>query len=190
MCDRILGPVQHGDTVADRPAGSTGDGRRQERLAGRANRPAARRGGSCRALRGARTAALLRRRRRDAGPRRTRCPSRSSRGLETDQSASGAGAGSVYLAPASAKRAAARSSPESKALPSPNHSSSGTWAPPLDATVSALITVRLIVPVRVNNSWMSRTLAESNVYRSGCCRKIVVRQRPQSPRNRYLTEVV
>ena len=46
----------------------------------------------------------------------------------------------LRVAPASAKSAAARSSPESKALPSPNHSSSWVEARPATAIVPVLIT--------------------------------------------------
>jgi hypothetical protein len=61
-------------------------------------------------------------------------------GQLTSATAGAVGAMSVCATPARAKSAAARSSPESKALPSPNHSSSGTWPDPFEATVAVLIT--------------------------------------------------
>ena len=54
---------------------------------------------------------------------------------------SGAVAGATFV-PASANSAAARSSPESKALPSPNHSSSWIEAPPTVAIAPVLITTQ------------------------------------------------
>jgi hypothetical protein len=47
----------------------------------------------------------------------------------------------------------------------------------------------LIVSIGLNDSWMSRTLVESKMYRSGCSRQMAARQQPQSARNRHLTAI-
>src|ERR1019366_2812543 len=47
---------------------------------------------------------------------------------------------------------------------------------------------QLIVPGRLNESWMSGTLPESNVYRTGCSRWNAASWRTQSPRNRTPSE--
>lgn len=67
-------------------------------------------------------------------------PGSLSGATSVGQLISGLGIAVVALVPASAKSAAARSSPESKALPSPNHSSSWIEAPPTVVIAPVLIT--------------------------------------------------
>jgi len=189
MGDRILGPVQHCDAVADRPAGAAGDGWWKECLAGCAHGPASRcrcsgrtRPNSVRSSRLGNRARTLDLNEHSVGIRRHGSgdgPERFRRGGGPGVCGTGQreeSGGEVF--------AGVEGAPLSEPL--------------LVRDVGSHVGCRglrthhseEIVPARVNDSWMSRTLAESNVYRSGCSRKIVTCQRPQSARNRYLTEVL
>ena len=102
---------------------------------------------------------------------------------------SGLGTAVVTLVPASAKSAAARSSPESKALPSPNQSSSWTGAPPLSPRPCTHHS-DVIVPGRVNEF-----VDVSNAARNRTCIEPVapvgtpLPRRTQSARNRLPSEI-
>ena len=142
--DRLLGSVQHGNAVANGPAGPTGDLRRKQLLT---RRCAPTSSAARRSWRSSHRWAAS----RDAAPRRghpARCDLDEDRVALGDPRSSTLparrsppwGSTSMRVVPASANSAAARSSPESKALPSPNHSSSWIEAPPAVAIVPVLIT--------------------------------------------------